>query len=169
MLVGRWLDVYLMIFPSVVGEAPRIGLWEIGLTAGGIGCFGLLLVWILQRAPAVPIADPQLSESLQYERSKLFHQRGAINIRNAVISSPLRMGDGQSSRSAFPESFRLFDENPLKVAAIGSPPQQEEGWPKAGVVWSECMTDVFRVVCEISSLQGWSYSGQLQTQGLCRS
>ncbi len=24
----------------------------------------------------------------------------------------------------------------LKVAAIGSPPQQEEGWPKAGVVWS---------------------------------
>ena len=67
-LVGRWVDLYLMIFPSVVGEAPRIGPWEIGLTAGGIGCFGLLLVWILRRAPAVPIADPQLSESLQYEQ-----------------------------------------------------------------------------------------------------
>ena len=57
-----------MIFPSVVGEVPRIGLWEIGLTAGGIGCFGLVLAWILRRAPAVPIADPQLSESLQYEQ-----------------------------------------------------------------------------------------------------
>jgi len=67
-LVGRWLDLYLMIFPSVVGEVPRIGAWEIGLTAGGIGCFGLVLVWILRRAPAVPIADPQLTESLQYEQ-----------------------------------------------------------------------------------------------------
>jgi hypothetical protein len=67
-LVGRWLDLYLMIFPSVVGEAPRIGLWEIGLTAGGMGCFGLVLVWILRRAPAVPIADPQLTESLGYEQ-----------------------------------------------------------------------------------------------------
>ena len=57
-----------MIFPGVVGEAPRIGPWEIGLTAGGIGCFGLLFVWILRRAPAVPVADPQLNESLQYEQ-----------------------------------------------------------------------------------------------------
>lgn len=67
-LAGRWLDLYLMIFPSVVGEAPRIGLWEIGLTAGGIGCFGLVLVAILRSAPTVPIADPQLSESLQYRQ-----------------------------------------------------------------------------------------------------
>jgi len=67
-LLGRWLDLYLMIFPSVVGEAPRVGLWEIGLAAGGIGFFGLALAWILRRAPAVPIADPQLSESLEYEQ-----------------------------------------------------------------------------------------------------
>ena len=66
-LVGRWLDVYLMIFPSVVGDAPRIGLWELGLTAGGIGCFGLVLARALKAAPAVPLADPQLVESLQYE------------------------------------------------------------------------------------------------------
>jgi hypothetical protein len=66
-LLGRWLDVYLMIFPSVVGAAPRIGLWELGLTAGGIGCFGLLLARILKGAPAVPLADPQLVDSLQYE------------------------------------------------------------------------------------------------------
>jgi hypothetical protein len=66
-LLGRWLDVYLMIFPSVVGAAPRIGLWELGLTAGGIGCFGLVLARTLKGAPAVPLADPQLVESLQYE------------------------------------------------------------------------------------------------------
>ena len=67
-LVGRWLDVYLMIFPSVAGDVPSIGLWEIGLTAGGIGCFGLVLAWILRGAPAVPVADPQLVDSLQYEQ-----------------------------------------------------------------------------------------------------
>ncbi len=66
-LLGRWLDVYLMIFPTVVGDAPRIGLWEIGLTAGGIGCFGFVLVRILRGTPVVPVADPQLVESLQYE------------------------------------------------------------------------------------------------------
>jgi hypothetical protein len=67
-LVGRWLDLYLMIFPSVVGETPHIGVWEIGATVGGIGCFVLLLAWILRRSPAVPIADPQLTESLEYEQ-----------------------------------------------------------------------------------------------------
>jgi hypothetical protein len=66
-LMGRWLDVYLMIFPSVVGATPRIGLWEVGLTAGAIGGFGLVLARILGGTPAVPVADPQLVESLQYE------------------------------------------------------------------------------------------------------
>jgi hypothetical protein len=57
-LVGRWLDLYLMIFPALVGETPRIGAWEAGLTAGGLGGFGLALAWVLKRAPAVPLADP---------------------------------------------------------------------------------------------------------------
>ncbi len=65
-LLGRWLDVYLMVFPGVVGESPTFGLWEIGVTLGGIGGFGLVLTAILRRAPAVPVADPQLVESLQY-------------------------------------------------------------------------------------------------------
>jgi len=66
-LVGRCVDVYLMIFTAIVADVPRLGLWEIGLTAGGIGCFGLVLARILRGAPAVPIADPQLAESLRYE------------------------------------------------------------------------------------------------------
>jgi hypothetical protein len=66
-LVGRWIDVYLLIFPGIVGASPRIGLWEIGLTLGGIGAFGLLLVRNLRSAPSIPIADPQLVDSLQYQ------------------------------------------------------------------------------------------------------
>jgi hypothetical protein len=65
-LVGRWLDVYLMVFPAIVGESPTIGVWEIGLTLGGIGAFGLFLASVLKSAPAVPVADPELVESLEY-------------------------------------------------------------------------------------------------------
>ena len=65
-LVGRWVDLYLMIFPAVVGESPDFGLWELGLTLGGIGAFGLVLAWVLKGAPAVPVADPELVESLEY-------------------------------------------------------------------------------------------------------
>jgi len=66
-LLGRWLDVYLMIFPAIVGDTPRIGLWEIGVTSAAIGGFGLVLAWILRATPVVPLADPQLADSLQYE------------------------------------------------------------------------------------------------------
>ena len=65
-LVGRWLDVYLMIFPGIVGGTPTFGLWELGLTLGGVGAFGLVLAAGLKGAPAVPLADPDLVESLQY-------------------------------------------------------------------------------------------------------
>ncbi len=67
-LVGRWVDLYLMIFPSVVGDTPRIGIWEIGVTAGGVGVFSLALAWILKSAPAVPVGDPQLADSLRIEQ-----------------------------------------------------------------------------------------------------
>ena len=65
-LLGRWLDLYLMVFPGLVGESPTFGLWELGLTLGGIGAFGLVLLAVLKGAPAVPVADPELVESLEY-------------------------------------------------------------------------------------------------------
>jgi hypothetical protein len=65
-LLGRWLDVYLMVFPGLVGESPTLGVWELGVTLGGIGAFGLVLAAALKGAPAVPIADPELIESLEY-------------------------------------------------------------------------------------------------------
>jgi hypothetical protein len=67
LLVGRWLDIYLMIFPAVVGATPRIGVWELGLTAGGLGGFGLVLAWVLRSAPAVPLADPDLVRSVRLQ------------------------------------------------------------------------------------------------------
>jgi hypothetical protein len=67
-LVGRWLDLYLMILPPVLGSAPSAGVVEIGLTAGGVGVFLFALFRALRQAPLVPIGDPLLAESLQYHQ-----------------------------------------------------------------------------------------------------
>jgi hypothetical protein len=67
-LLARWLDLYLMIMPSIVGEHPTVGIWEIGLLAGGAGLFGLALARALREAPIVAAGDPHLAASLQYQQ-----------------------------------------------------------------------------------------------------
>jgi hypothetical protein len=67
-LVGRWVDLYLMILPPVLGSAPSAGVLELGLTAGGLGLFLSALFRALRQAPLVPIGDPLLTESLHYHQ-----------------------------------------------------------------------------------------------------
>jgi hypothetical protein len=63
-VLGRWLDLYLMIAPAVDGPVPAFGLLEIGLTVGTAGLFGLAFFRSLSRAALVPLRDPFLVESL---------------------------------------------------------------------------------------------------------
>jgi hypothetical protein len=65
-LLGRALDLYLMIVPPFAGAEPVFGLWEAGALAGTVGVFALVAVWSLRQAPLVPIGDPYLPESLHY-------------------------------------------------------------------------------------------------------
>jgi hypothetical protein len=65
LLLGRWLDLYLMIAPSNLAQ-PRIGIWEIGVIVAGVGLFGLSFFAAFRKAPAVPVGDPYLAESVQY-------------------------------------------------------------------------------------------------------
>ncbi len=66
MLAGHWLDLYLMLAPPYAGKEPQIGVWEVILLAGAVGVFTLSFFAALQRAPVVPINDPDLQESLHY-------------------------------------------------------------------------------------------------------
>jgi hypothetical protein len=65
-LVGRWLDLYLLIAPSLDGASPRFGIWEAGAIFGAIGLFFLVFTRMLRSAPVVPVGDPYLEESLHH-------------------------------------------------------------------------------------------------------
>jgi hypothetical protein len=64
-LVGRWLDLYLLIGPPVVGPTPVFGVWEAGVLLGAFGLAGFVFLQTFRRAPVVPHRDPRLGESLR--------------------------------------------------------------------------------------------------------
>jgi len=66
-LVGHWLDYYMMIMPGTVGEHNGFGIIEFGTTAGFVGIFIWLMLTGLSKAPLVPKNHPFLQESLHHE------------------------------------------------------------------------------------------------------
>lgn len=66
MLLGRWLDLYVLAAPSNQVQWQGIGLWELaGVLAVG-GAFVLAVTRALGAAPVVPVHDPYLVESLHH-------------------------------------------------------------------------------------------------------
>ena len=63
-LLGRWIDLYLMIYPSVFRGDPLFGVWEVGVSLGALGVAASASLWALGRAPIVPLRDPRLAEGL---------------------------------------------------------------------------------------------------------
>jgi len=69
LLVGRWLDLYIMVMPAVMDEMPALSIWEIGPIVGAVA----LLFWIgfrsLGNHSLLPVNDPYLVESLPQHSS----------------------------------------------------------------------------------------------------
>jgi hypothetical protein len=63
LLVGHWLDLYLLVVPAVSPE-PHLGLYELLIAGGYGGLFYLLFRWNLAGAPLVPLNDPVLGYDL---------------------------------------------------------------------------------------------------------
>ena len=65
-LLGHWLDFYLMVTPGVMKEYGGIGLLEIGLTLIYGSAFLFVVFTALSKVALVPKNHPMLEESLQH-------------------------------------------------------------------------------------------------------
>jgi len=57
-LVGIWLEKYLIIAPQLYPTTIPLGLFDVGLTLGFLGCFVLCVHSFLARYPYVPVGSP---------------------------------------------------------------------------------------------------------------
>lgn len=65
-LVGHWLDFYLMMMPGTMGAGAGIGFIEIGSALTFLGLFLLALTKGLTKASLVPLNHPFLEESVHH-------------------------------------------------------------------------------------------------------
>ncbi|WP_231952063.1 quinol:cytochrome C oxidoreductase [Ichthyobacterium seriolicida] len=65
-LIGHWLDVFIMIMPGSVGSNWSIGIPEIGTTLGVLGLFVYIVMNGISKAPLFPEGNPLLEESKRF-------------------------------------------------------------------------------------------------------
>lgn len=66
LLIGHWIDFYLMVMPGTMGAKAQIGFIEIGMTLGFIGLFLLVVLNAITKANLIPLNHPYLKESYHY-------------------------------------------------------------------------------------------------------
>ena len=66
-LVGHWVDVYIMIMAGSMGEHAKIGFLEIGLLLAVLGVFLKTILRNLTKAPLTVVNHPFLDESIHHD------------------------------------------------------------------------------------------------------
>ena len=66
-LVGHWVDMYLLIMPGTVGDHAGIGLLEIGTTMAFAGIFIYVVLNSLSKANLYPVNHPYVLESANHD------------------------------------------------------------------------------------------------------
>ena len=65
LLVGRWLDLYLLVNPALM-SSPQFGVWEIAPVLMGLSLAAMAFFRVFRRGNPVPGKDPMLVESLHH-------------------------------------------------------------------------------------------------------
>ncbi len=68
LLLGHWLDLYLMVMPAK-RETPVFGVYELAIAAAYASLAYVIVVRALFRAPLVPVNDPIVT----YDRRRGAH------------------------------------------------------------------------------------------------
>lgn len=66
-ILGHWLDFYMMVMPGTVGKENGLGFIEFGTLAGFVGVFMFFMLKALTKNALVPKNHPYLEESLHHE------------------------------------------------------------------------------------------------------
>jgi hypothetical protein len=66
-LLGHWLDVYIMVSAGTLGPNASIGALEIGMALLMLGFFAYTVLKNLTKAPLTPVNHPFLDESIHHE------------------------------------------------------------------------------------------------------
>ncbi len=66
-LIGHWLDTYIMVTAGSMGATAGIGFMEIGMAVAFAGLFMRIILVNLTKAPLSPVNHPFLDESIHHE------------------------------------------------------------------------------------------------------
>ena len=66
-LIGHWLDTYIMVTAGSMGATAEIGFMEIGMAVAFAGLFMRIILVNLTKAPLSPVNHPFLDESIHHE------------------------------------------------------------------------------------------------------
>ena len=66
-LIGHWLDTYIMVTAGSMGATAEIGFMEIGMAIAFAGLFMRIILVNLTKAPLSPVNHPFLDESIHHE------------------------------------------------------------------------------------------------------
>lgn len=66
-VVGHWLDAYIMVSGGSMGPTASIGFVEIGMALAFLGLFIRVILNNLTKAPLTPVNHPFLDESIHHE------------------------------------------------------------------------------------------------------
>ena len=104
-LIGRWVDLYVMVFPATLGENPVFGIWEVASICCLFGAAGVLAVAVLCRRgsrPAqrsLPDRKPALPRRVVFPRTR-FPNRGISEI--VVVDILFRKDDDVAEDDVVP-------------------------------------------------------------------
>jgi hypothetical protein len=66
-LVGHWIDVYIMVSGGSMGAQAKIGFMEVGMAIMLLGVFIYVVLKNLSKSPLTPINHPFLDESIHHD------------------------------------------------------------------------------------------------------